>query len=136
MKPLQQEITPQVAIEQLSGKAGSRPDLWILVWTVQNLSSQALQLFRARLPHSLFYCAEQELNPPRKLEPGESYRLEFFVTCREPPGTVIENAFLILRTEWLQRSWWIFTQLRVIMEDRGPQTITETVTIYPVGFSH
>ena len=136
MKPLQQEITPQVAIEQLSGKAGSRPDLWILVWTVQNLSSQALQLFRARLPHSLFYCAEQELNPPWKLEPGESGPLEFSVTCREPPGTVIENAFLILRAEWLQRSWWIFTQLQVIMEDRGPRTTTETVTIYPVGFSH
>lgn len=135
MKPLQQEIIPQVALRQLSAGAGSRSDLWVLVWSLQNLSPDPLHLVRARLPHGLFYCAEKELNPPLTLAPGAGGQLELMATCGETPGTVVENAFLILRAEWRQRSWWIFIRLRVIMEDRGPKTITEAITIHPVGFS-
>lgn len=136
MKTLQQEITPpQVAIGQLSVESGSLPGQWMVVWAVKNLSSHPLRLLRARLPHSLFYRPEQELTPPREVKPGESGHLEFVVSCREPPGTVIENAFLILQAVSLQQSWWIFTRLRVVLEDRGPRAAAESVTIHPVGFS-
>lgn len=71
-----------------------------------------------------------------KLMPGQSVQLEFSVACGEPPGTVIENAFLILRVLWLEEAWWVFARLRVVIDSEGgPRAETETVTSHPVGFS-
>lgn len=71
-----------------------------------------------------------------KLTPEENIQIEFSVACGEPPGSVIENAFLILRVLWLGEGWWVFVRLRVVIDSEGgPEAKTETVTAHPVGFS-
>jgi hypothetical protein len=58
------------------------------------------------------------------------------VACGEPAGTVVENAFLILRVLWGDRPWRIFARLRVVFDQHGvPENSTEVITTQPVGFS-
>ena len=123
-------------MEQASRRTGSDPGRWLVAWRVQNLSRQPLQLLAARLPHSRFRSAERALVPIPKLLPGESAQPEFSVACSGRPGTVVENAFLILRVLWLEEPWRIFARLRVVFDEQGgPQTTTEVVTVQRVGFS-
>ena len=77
-----------------------------------------------------------ELAPPPEISSGESASLELPVTCRESPGSVVENAFLILRVLWSGQSWRILARFRVLFDEQGaPQTIMEVVTTQLVGFS-
>ncbi len=132
----QQPIDPQVLVEQISRSIGPAPDQWLVAWRIQNLGEEPLQILAARLPHGQFRRVEQELAPVLKLLPKESARFELEVTCSEPPGTIVENAFLILRLLWLREPWWVFARLRVVFDEQGgPQTMTELITTQRVGFS-
>jgi hypothetical protein len=127
---------PTVTVESACCCAASGCGLWLCTWRVKNLSQEPLQLLTAGLPHSRFRSEEQELSPPPKLLLGESARLTLAVTCREPAGTVVENAFLILRALWRERPWRIFARLRVVLDQHSmPENCTEVVTTQPIGFS-
>ena len=93
-------------------------------------------LLSAGLPHSRFRSEEQELPPTPELLPGESAQLTLAIACCEPAGTVVENAFLILRALWQEQPWRIFARLRVIFDqDSVPENSTVVITTQPVGFS-
>ncbi len=103
---------------------------------MQNVGQYPLQLLAARLPHGRFQSEEQELASLPQLQPGESACLEFAVACSERPGTVVENAFLIVRVLWQEKPWRIFARLRVVFDEQGgPQTTMEMMTVQLVGFS-
>jgi len=130
------DIGPQVLVEQASRCAGPTSDRWLVVWYIQNLGQHRLQLLAAWLPHSRFRSEERDLVPVPQLLPGERMRLEFPVACSGLPGTVVENAFLILRVLWLEEPWRVFARLRIVFDEQGgPQTTTEVVTVQRVGFS-
>ncbi len=132
----QTDSGPKVSVEQISRQAGAASDLWVVGWRIQNLSEKRIELLTARLPHSQFRGEEIELAPPSGILAGESASLELSVKCRESPGSVVENAFLILRINWLGQSWLILARLRVLFDEQGaPQTVTEMLTTQPVGFS-
>lgn len=129
-------MEPRVLVAQAALNRGPEPGQWLVAWRIQNLGQKPLQILAGRLPHSRFRSEERELSPIPKLLPKESVRLEFPVACSEPPGTIVENAFLILRVLWLEEPWRVFACLRVTFDDQGrPQTIPELVTTQPVGFS-
>jgi hypothetical protein len=129
-------IGPQVDVEQIGQHAELASGRWRVAWQIQNLGQQPLQLLAARLPHGRFRSEERELTPTPELLPGERAQLEFPVACSELPGTVVENAFLILRVLWLEEPWRIFARLRVVFDAQGePRTTTEVVTVQRVGFS-
>jgi hypothetical protein len=126
---------PHVVVEQVSPARAASPGHWSVTWEVQNRRGR-LSIFSGRLPHGRFRCAETELTPARVLGPNESARLEFAVRCEEPPGAVIENAFLILRGDWAEAPWLILARLRVYVGENGaPQSATELITTQRVGFS-
>jgi hypothetical protein len=130
------DIGPRVSVEQAARRAGTASDRWFVTWDLRNLGQHPLQLLAARLPHSRFRSEERELGPLPSLLPGERARLEFPVACGGPPGTIVENAFLILRVLWREEPWRIFARLRVIFDEYGgPQATTEVVTVQRVGFS-
>lgn len=107
-----------------------------MAWQIQNLGQGTLKILSARLPHSLFRCEEREFAAVLTLQAKESARLELPVKCAEPPGTIVENAFLILRVLWSEEPWRILARLRVSVNKEGaPETATELVTAQPVGFS-
>jgi hypothetical protein len=125
-----------VVVESACPCAASAPGRWLCTWRVRNCGQEPLQLLSAGLPHSRFRGEEQELSPAPKLLPGESVQLAFAVACCEPTGTVVENAFLILRVLWREQLWRILARLRVVFDQHGaPENSTEVITTQPVGFS-
>jgi hypothetical protein len=128
---------PKIAVEGTSRGRGTGSDHWLFGWSIQNLSPQALALLAARLPHGKFRSqGERAFHPPLELGTGERAQIETAVFCDEPPGSVIENAFLILSAEWQKREWRLFVRLRVTVNEQGqPQSLTEMVTTQEAGFS-
>ncbi|MBI3057806.1 MAG: hypothetical protein HYY81_00615 [Deltaproteobacteria bacterium] len=99
-------------VEQASRNRGAEPNCWLVAWRVRNLGQRPLQILSGRLPHSRFRA------------------------CSELPGTIVENAFIILRVLWLEEQWWAFVRLRVTFDElSGPLSITEVITTHKIGFS-
>jgi hypothetical protein len=129
-------LGPTVVVESVGPCVASVGGRWLCTWRIHNLTQEPLQLLAAGLPHSRFRSEEQELSPAPKLLLGESARLALAVACREPTGTVVENAFLILRVLWREQPWRILARLRVVFDQHGvPENSTEVITTQPVGFS-
>ena len=129
-------LGPKVVVGSACPSAASACGRWLCTWRIQNLSQEPLQLLSAGLPHSRFRSEEQELFLAPELLPGESARLALAVACREPAGTVVENAFLILRVLSRERLWRILARLRVIFDQHSvPENSTVVITTQPVGFS-
>ena len=129
-------LGPKVVVESACRCVPSASGRWLCTWRIQNLGQEPLQLLAVGLPHSRFRSEERELSPAPNLLPGESARLALAVACREPAGTVVENAFLILRVLWGEQPWRIFARLRVVFDQHEvPENSTEMVTTQPVGFS-
>ena len=134
--PRPRDLGPRVGIEQASRRVDPAPGRWLVTWRIQNLGKRPLHIMTARLPHGRFRSMERALTPAPQLLPGESTRLAASVICREPPGTVVENAFLILRVLWRDEPWQIFARFEVSFDEHGgPETTTKLITTQPVGFS-
>ncbi len=125
-----------MVVEQLSRLRAAGTGKWLVAWRIHNLGEGTLKLLSGRLPHSLFRCDERKLEAVPALRPNESARLEFPVQCQEAPGTIVENAFLILSVLWREEPWRILVRLRVSVSREGaPETTTELITTQRVGFS-
>ena len=134
--PRPRDIGLRVRVEQASRQAEPETGRWLVAWQIRNLGKQPLQIMTARLPHGRFRSKERELPAALTLLPGQSTRLEVSVACHESPGTVVENAFLILRVLWQDEPWQVFARFRVVFDEHGgPETTTELITTQPVGFS-
>ena len=109
---------------------------WQVRWDIENLDLEPLQLLDAHAPHKQFLGKSRDLDR-RVLGPKESYRLELEVASGEPPGSVIDNAFLILRVQRGENQWRVFSRLLVRFGPDGHLEHTCTLTaVHPVGFSH
>jgi len=129
-------LGPTVVVESACRCRACAGGRWLCTWRIKNLSQEPLQFLSAGVPHSRFRSEEQELSPAPELLPGESAQLTLAVACCEPAGTVVENAFLILRALWQGQPWRIFARLRVVFDqDSVPENSTVVITTQPVGFS-
>ncbi len=127
---------PEVKVEQNTQVAGYSPQLWRVGWNVHNLGDQPLQILTAQCPHGRFRGNKIELADFPELMPGKTTHLELPVTCNEPPGTVVENAFLLLQAKWRNQLWRILIRLTVTFDEQGaPKGKTEVISTQPVGFS-
>ena len=105
-------------------------------WRIQNVGTPRLEVTETWLPHGRFRAERQSMEPALRVEPGQSVELTFDVACREDPGTVVENAFLILIAHWEGEPWRILTRLTINWSETGvPQPRTELITAQRVGFS-
>ncbi|MGH7767061.1 MAG: hypothetical protein ACREQP_06370 [Candidatus Binatia bacterium] len=129
-------MEPKVNVEQRATRRGAAPGAWQITWRVENLGGGPLKILAARCPHGKFRCGEKEFSPARDLEVEERGEIELQVRCGEPVGSVVENAFLILRVLWAGNPWLILARLRVSVNGEGaPTAATELITSQPVGFS-
>jgi hypothetical protein len=127
---------PLVRVEPAPPTAGPSPTEWRVSWRVENRGQRPLKLLAAWLPHGRFRATERALEPPPRLEPGESARLELVAAYDEPPGTAVENAFVIMRVRWGDEPWRILVRLLVTADASGAPTNTvELITTHPIGFS-
>jgi hypothetical protein len=119
---------PDLLVEQLSAEAlGER---WRIVWRIRNRGVDPLAVTSAWLPHGRFRSPEWRLEPPLSLPPDGQAILPSEVAWREPPGTVVENGFLILRLE----RWRAFARLTITAGPSAePQAVCEAVTVQGAG---
>ncbi len=116
-------------VEQASRRPGASPGQWLVAWRIHNLGREPLQLLESWAPHGRFRCGKRELSPPAELPAGGATVLELPVECPEPPGAVVENAFLILRVVERGREWRVLARLTVTFDQDGaPTTTTELIT--------
>jgi hypothetical protein len=103
---------------------------------MHNLGRDPVVLLSTWLPHDKFAHPQQGIDPPLELAPEGSTVLELPVACHELPGSVVENAYVILRVLWRGQPWRVFIRLRVTVDNSSiPQHMCESVTVHPVGFS-
>jgi hypothetical protein len=97
-------------------------------WVVRNTGPAPLELQTAWIPHGRFR-GDGRLALSGRIDPDTARELEFAVIAREAPGSVVENAFLILRVRVQRRDWRIFIRMRVDFDATGvPKPIVEAVT--------
>src|SRR5689334_15308978 len=70
---------------------------WHVQWRIGNPDANSAEIVSAWLPHGGFRSAEWQLQPPLVVPAGGDAVLHSYVACSDQPGTVVENAFLILR---------------------------------------
>lgn len=129
-RPPSVEVEPQPPASRLAG------DRWRCAWIVRNLSTGPLQIVAAWLPHGRFRAERVDYAPSIVVLEGGSKRFEFEVACQEPPGTIVENCFVILTVDSGGHDWRIFARLTVAFgADGAPDPLTELVTVNPVGFA-
>ena len=129
-------IAPAIALRQVYAHRHPTTDDWTIGWTVENKKAQSLKISSVRLPHGQFKAQEREFELALNLTGGASAEFETLVHCKEPPGLVTENAFVIFYVSWLSASWRIFVRVRVQVDAQlAPQAAVESITTQRVGFS-
>ena len=129
-------MEPRVRVKQEAVLPGAASELRQVTWRIENLGDRPLKILAARCPHGKFRSGEREFSVPVVLEANQSAAIELEVDCKESSGTVVENAFLILRVVWAGKPWLILARMRVLVNKKGvPETVTELITSQPVGFS-
>ena len=129
-------IAPAIALRQVYAHLHPTTDDWSIGWTVENKKAQSLKISSVRLPHGQFKAQEREFELALNLTGGASAEFETLVHCKEPPGLVTENAFVIFYVNWLSASWRIFVRVRVQVDAQlAPQAAVESITTQRVGFS-
>ena len=100
-------------------------DAWRVQWRIANHGNTPLMLTSAWVPHGRFRGADGRVALHSVLVPGAQHRLSLRVGADEPPGTVVENAFLILQAT----GWRIFTRMRIEFNAAGePRPVVEATT--------
>jgi len=129
-------IAPAIALRQTYARRHPSTDDWSIGWIVENKKAQSLKISSVRLPHGQFKAEEQKFEPALQLTGGAVVEFEILVRCKEPPGLVTENAFVIFYVSWLNASWRIFVRVRVEVDAQlASVTAVESITTQRVGFS-
>jgi hypothetical protein len=107
-------VEPTVRIELSScGRCpNSSVGCWRLAWLVHNSGNAPLRLEDAWIPHGRFR-GDGHVALGVDVAPGAATRLELSVSSAEPPGSIVENAFLILRVRVADQAWRVFVRMRV-----------------------
>jgi len=101
---------------------------WLVTWTLANNGPSSLALTDAWIPHGKF-CGDGRLPLSVEIAPGATHSLQFAVTADEPPGTIVENAFLILRVRIAAAAWRVFIRLRIEFDSSAlPLPVVEAIT--------
>ena len=104
-------VDPPVRIT-VSGCAPEVPGRWLVTWRVTNRLGSPIHLDDAWIPHGRF---RGDGHVPLQAEflPGASVDLDLRVSALEAAGSVVENAFLILRGRVAGEAWRVFARMRV-----------------------
>jgi hypothetical protein len=131
-----QRSEPVIGVTPAPPAPGANPSEWRVAWQIENRGDRPLALLAAWLPHGKLRAAERALEPPPRVLPGESARLDLTAAFDEAPGTVVENTFVILRALYGDEPWRIMVRLLITTDAQGgPANTIELITAHPIGFS-
>jgi hypothetical protein len=109
---------PRIRIEISSCQREGAHGPWLVTWSVHNDGTEPLRLEEAWIPHGRFR-GEGRLALDSVVQPGKSIALSLRVLSDEAPGTMVENAFLILRATAGGEAWRLFARMRVGFDADG-----------------
>jgi hypothetical protein len=120
---------PRVAIEPLAvTRTGT--GRWKVSWRVTN-ESEPLRLTAIGAPHGKFRSRDHAIDV--SLAAGARFEPQLEIACAEPPGSDIENTFLIITAEAAAKTWRILARMRVrVGADGVPHPVTERVDMQEV----
>ena len=125
-------MAPRVAVEPLAVTRAS-PGKWKVRWRVTN-DGEPLHLVAIAAPHGKFRSPDHAIDVA--LAAGGTFDPQLEIACAEPPGSEIENTFLIITAEATTKTWRILARMRVrVAADGVPHPVTERVDVQEVGFS-
>jgi hypothetical protein len=111
----------------------SAPGTWKIRWRITN-DGDALHLTQIAAPHGKFRSPDHAIDVA--LAAGERFEPQLEIACAEPPGSEIENTFLIFTAEVDEKTWRILARMRVrVGSDGVPHPVTERIDVQEVGFS-
>jgi hypothetical protein len=96
---------------------------WRVTWSITNMSDSELVIVDAWVPHGRFR-GEGHVPLGVTVAPGSVFDLALDVSSDEPAGTIVKNAFLILRVS----GYRVFTRMRIQFTASGMTPIIESVT--------
>jgi len=103
---------------------------WVVTWALCNSGPSFLELTDAWIPHGRFR-GDGRISLAVAIAPGATHSQQFFVSADEAPGTVVENAFLILRVSIQGAAWRVFIRMRIAFDASAvPQPAVETITTH------
>jgi hypothetical protein len=107
-------------------------------WRLNNQTSEAIEILETWLPHSDFFAARQNLDPP--IRAGANELVDIERTVRLPAGDAeVENAFLNLRVRYAGTKrpvWRLMVRMRVRTAHEGPASVrVESITQHEDGFA-
>jgi len=123
-------VEPPVRIRVNSCARGSTNACWRVGWRLTNLLREPLLLQDAWVPHGRFR-GEGHIALHTSLAAGADHDLALNVLADEAPGTVVENAFLIVQMRSATQGWRVFARMKVVFGDVPTPTI-EAVTAQPL----
>jgi len=123
LRPLHGESEVRVEVESCAREG----DAWRVRWRVFNSGLYELGLSSAWIPHGRFRGASGRTPLSVSLAAGASTTLSLLVRASEPPGTVVENAFLIVSSTRGR----IFVRMRIEFRP-DPVPIVEAITHQPL----
>ena len=127
------EEAPRVRVAIEAIKPDIEPGRWWVAWLLRNEAQEPLGLEAVWVPHGRFR-GEGRLSLDGELTAGQARRLEVRVAAQEKPGTIIDNAFLVLRVRVHDQRWRIFTRMRIAFDAAGvPWPMCELVTVARIG---
>jgi len=125
-------VEPRVAIEPVAVTRGA-PGTWKVRWRITN-DGGPLHLTEIAAPHGRFRARDHAIDVD--LPGGGSFEPQLAISCVEPAGQEIENAFLIVTAESDGRPWRILARMRIrVGADGVPHPTTERIDAQEVGFS-
>ena len=106
---------------------------WRTSWRVVNEDPLAVRVISATAPHSQF---RGETALDLEVPGGEAATFPLVVQADGPPGSEIENAFVILLIQRGEERWRVLARVRIPLDGAGrPQPRVETMTTQRVSFS-
>jgi hypothetical protein len=124
-------VESPVRIQVLSVHPSGAPGRWRVAWLISNLQASPVRLEDAWVPHGRFR-GEGHVAVDRAIDPGQSWSLELNVRAEEPAGTVVDNAFLIVRLRSGAVGWRVFARMRIEFPEASrlptPRPVVEAVT--------
>ena len=134
LQPRPANLQPRIELEGMGCRPTRLPFNWTCSWRIRNLDDAPAKILTTWLPHDQFISENLEYQPPLDLPALGFTDLEMVVRCSEEAGTVIENAFVILRVAFRSREWRVFARQQVRVDNQGaPQATCQSVTCQPVG---
>src|SRR6266542_1995923 len=107
------------------------PGTWKVRWRVTN-EGEPLHLIGIAAPHGKFRSPDHAIDV--QLDARATFEPQLEIACGEPPGTEIENTFLIITAQAGATTWRILARMRVRVDRDGvPHPATERIDVQEVG---